>query len=174
MDIKDFFEWLNYKIFKNEEDDPDLRAIECSLIRSMSEFRKVELSEIRISKNFDERFLKALEQEKNFSLSPEIETSFTNSKFLRLAFALLIISGFAGILTFLGFNEKEILLSSPAASLNLDPDVLNELREEFHLIEKIRDSDDVEALKILEKYNLANGITDRATRIHYTIELLSK
>lgn len=181
LGTREFFEWLKYKFSGHEEDDPDLRMIECSLIRTMSEYREIKLAEIHYSKDFDERFLQNLaKEETNFATSDKLDNYDYSPKkwtvkILRYSFVGLILVGVTAFVAFWGMSDSTSSASSQtAASLKLDPDVINELREEFQLIKKIRSSNDIEALKVLETYNLTNGITDRATRIHYTIELLSK
>lgn len=171
---KDFFEWINYQLSSTEE-DADLHMLECSLIRCMSEYRKLKISQIHFSENFHERFINALEKEKTILVPVSKDsTPFWQMKAFRYSIALLFIAGIIGSLSFFGIKNKTEFVSQTAASLKLDPDILQELKQEFQLIKHIRSSNDIESLRLLEEYNLSNGITDRATRIHYTIEILSK
>jgi hypothetical protein len=172
LETRDFFDWLNYKLFANEEDDPDLYHIECSLIRCMSEYRRAELSQEKFFKEFDKKFLAALEKEPTVYISQETPP-FWSSRAFQYSLAFLCMGSLVALFSFFGL-EKTIPNTVSSASASLDPDIFSELQEEFQLIKQIRDSNDIESLKVLEKYNLTNGITDRATRIHYTIELLSK
>lgn len=170
---KEFFEWISYR-FSQKDEDPDLRMIEYSLIRCMSEYRKAELSSIHFSEEANRKFIQALEKEETFFAHPTEPIPFWQTKVFRYSLALLSIAGITGFLAISKLEPKLSSASPTAASVKLDPDVLQELKEELQLIKHIRNSDDIDSLRVLEKYNLSNGITDRATRIHYTIELLSK
>jgi hypothetical protein len=171
LGLSNVIEWFKLKIGL-EDDDPDLRAIECSLIRCMSDYRNAEISDIHVSDDFQARFLRALDQ---VEMVPEREASraFWESRGFRYSMAF---ASFAIVMSFLYLNLRDpsAFQAKTAGALGLDPDLVQELREEIQLIDYIRNSDDWDSLKRLEEYYITHGITDRATRIHYSLETISR
>jgi len=172
LGLSNLFKWLKFNLNEVEE-DPDDRALECSLIRCMSDYRRVEISEIRISFDFDSRLLKALEQieighEENSSKLQSI----LKSNYFRYSLAFSSISLLVAFF-YINLSEPSQNNFHTAGSINLDPTLVQELSEEFQLIREIRNSDDIQSLKKLEEYYITHGITDRATRIHYSLETIS-
>jgi hypothetical protein len=141
----------------------------------MSDYRKIEISELHISSDFQAQFLRALDQ---VELIQEIGSEdhrkgeFLRSRGFRYSMAF---ASFAVVLGFFYMNLKDPDMKGvgTAGALALDPVLLQELNEEFQLINDIRNSDDIRSLKRLEEYYISHGITDRATRIHYSLETIS-
>jgi hypothetical protein len=163
------------------EREYDDRAIECGLIRCMSDLKKRELKNIKLSEDFQHRLLLALEKTEQEQVTEETFaerfSQLMHSRVFRysMAFASVALAS-----TFLLMNLLESTGQFQSESISshvksITPADYRELDEEFRLINEIRQSpDDIHCLKRLEEYYIHNGNLEKASKIHYTLENISQ
>ena len=176
MPLKGFFAWFDNTLSGESDMEEKDRSLECSLIRCMSEYRDRDLKNYRLSKEFHEKLFEELSK-----IDPE-PVSF-HSRILYLfqkpSVRILATSFSAGLVMI-----TVLYLRSPSDSLSkierFDQSVETAMVEEEDMVELdvITDlkkgEEDIDLLRRLETYYTIHGHMDKADRVHYKLETISK
>lgn len=153
--------WLKTKIdsFSNE-DESEAVLLEAKLVRCVSEYRKLDIESIKLSKDFDIRLMNRLDhvnldEVEAYDMAPR-RSPIRIPLVLASAFSIALVAIF--IITHEPDSEKSITNSS-------EDRLIRELKTHP---EKVR------MLEDLENYYSRNGKFDQASEIHTMIETVSK
>ncbi len=145
--------WFKTKIDSfSKEDESEHVLLESKLIRAVSEYRKLDLESIQLSKDFDLRLMNRLENEKFDEVN---EFNFEKKSYKLPIFATAALSLALVLFVFFNFtssdqNEKQISKSGS------EVDLINDLKS---------NPDKVKFLKNLESYYFSQGKLDQANEI---------
>jgi len=174
--LKGFFDWFDNTLSGESDMEENDRSLECSLIRCMSEYRDQDLKKHRLSEQFHEKLFEELSK-----IDPEPVTirSRMTYMFQKPSFRILATSLSAGLVVI-----TVLYLRSPSDSLSkierFDQSVETAMVEEDDMVELdvITDlkkgEEDIDLLRRLETYYTNHGHIDKADRVHYKLETISK
>ncbi|MCB1158518.1 MAG: hypothetical protein H7A25_08520 [Leptospiraceae bacterium] len=161
----------------NEDLQYDHRLIECSLIRALSDYRKKEISDVRLSENFNDRLMARLEKENIENQKNQVENVWRPGYAILATAAILTISL---TLIFSDKPENDKLLNpsftkamTPISAANFGSS--SDSDSEKILLNSLRQNPGaMEVLKKLEGYYRGSGNIHMAREIHYKIEQISR
>ncbi len=177
MPLKRFFSWFDATLSENIEEKNEDRSIECSLVRSLSDLRSKELSQRRLSSDFNEKLfleLGKVEQDPlTFNKKLEIFLQKPNTKFALISGIVCIV----GVLVFSNFTfQKNSLTKIDKFDLTLETAMVED--EELDELDVISDlkkgQEDIDLLRKLEEYYTVHGNLEKADRVHYKLESISR
>lgn len=174
-----FLNWLKTKIDGfSKEDESEHVQLECSLIRTISEYREKELGQIHLDKDFDLRLMNRLEQ-----VEMEVVETYNDGSTRRYRIPLVFSAGFAilavaiGTGFFLSDDSSPQFTKYPATvtPLDLKENSYEMSEEQKALLQELRKNpDNVKIMEKLESYYYENGRKEQATEIHSILETVSK
>jgi hypothetical protein len=172
--LKKFFQWFDEtKTAKWEGTDREDRTIECSLIRSFSELNQKDIKNHKLSQDFHSRLLSELNQIQPDPLTIENKMrDALNTPFLTypLSFAGVVLIAF---LVFSGFLQPTKI---DKFDLNLETAMVED--EELDELDVLTDlkkvQEDIDLLQKLEKYYTVHGNLEKADKVHYKLETISR
>ncbi len=177
MPLKRFFSWFDATLSENIDEKNEDRSIECSLVRSLSDLRTKELSKRKLSSNFNEKLfleLGKVEQDPlTFNKKLEIFFQKPNTKLALLSGTACLI----GVLVFSNFTfQKNSLTKIDKFDLTLETAMVedDELDELDVISDLKKGQEDIDLLRKLEEYYTVHGNLEKADRVHYKLETISR
>ncbi len=177
MPLKRFFSWFDATLSENIEEKNEDRSIECSLVRSLSDLRTKELSQRRLSSDFNEKLfleLGKVEQDPlTFNKKLEIFFQKPNTKFALVSGTVCVV----GILVISNFTfQKNSLTKIDKFDLTLETAMVedDELDELDVISDLKKGQEDIDLLRKLEEYYTVHGNLEKADRVHYKLESISR
>jgi hypothetical protein len=175
--LKRFFRWFDESLSDSAEENNEDRSIECSLVRSLSDLRNKEMSQRKLSSNFNEKLLLELSK---VELDPQ-----TNNRKLQnflqkpnTRFALVTVTIFVIGLVFLSnFSlQKNIITKIDKFDLSLETAMVedDELDELDVITDLKKGQEDIDLLRKLEEYYTVHGNLEKADRVHFKLETISR
>ena len=180
MLLKRFFRWFDASLSDNMDESNDDRSIECSLVRSLSDLRNKEMSQKKLSSKFNEKLLFELSrvEQDPLTFKRKLENFLQKPK---TRFALVTVSVFVlGLVFFSNFTfQKNIITKIDKFDLSLETamvedDELDELDELDVITDLKKGQEDIDLLRKLEEYYTVHGNMEKADRVHFKLETISK
>jgi hypothetical protein len=174
--LKRILEWFNETNgAKIEGTDREDRTIECSLIRSFSELNQKDLNNHKLSKDFHRNLLMELHKIEPDPITIENKLKNTFEK-PTLTYSL----SFAGLVLFISLMYTSFPIGQPTKidkfDLNIETAMVedDELDELDVLTDLKKVQEDIDLLQKLERYYTVHGNTEKADRVHFKLETISR
>ena len=177
MPLKRFFSWFDESLSKSTEESSEDRSIECSLVRGLSDLRNKEMSQRKLSDNFNEKLFQKLERVEQepptYSRKLEIFIQKPNSKFILVSASIFLI-GSVFIYNF--SSQKNMITRIDKFDLSLETAMVedDELDELDVITDLKKGQEDIDLLRKLEEYYTVHGNMEKADRVHFKLETISK
>jgi hypothetical protein len=175
--LKRFFRWFDESLSDNGEENSEDRSIECSLVRSLSDLRNKEMSQNKLTSNFNEKLfleLSKVEQDPlTYNLKIENFLQKPNIRFALVFASVLVI----GLVFFSNFSfQKNIITKIDKFDLSLETAMVedDELDELDVITDLKKGQEDIDLLRKLEEYYTVHGNMEKADRVHFKLETISK
>lgn len=176
MPLKGFFEWFDNTLSGESNTEEQDRSLECSLIRCMSELREQDLKKHKLSEKFHN---KLFEEISRIDQEPVTFRSKLGAFFLKPSARVFAASLSAGLVVF-----AVSILRSPSSSVagieRFDQSLETAMVEEDDIFEfdvltdLKKGQEDIDLLRRLETYYTIHGHLEKADRVHYRLETISK
>ncbi len=174
MFLKNLFKWFDEtKNAKWEGTDREDRTIECSLIRSFSELNQKDLVHHKLSSDFHSRLLAELNQ-----IQPDPQTIQNKMKNTLDTPVFTYTLSFAGIVFLLSIVFSGFIQPTKIDKFDLNLETAMVEDEELDELDVLTDlkkvQEDIDLLQKLEKYYTIHGNIEKADRVHYKLETISR
>jgi len=173
-----FFEWFDETIGGNLDREDEDRSLECSLVRSMSDLRKQELKNHKLSGDFHKNLLLEISKTEQDPISYKSKfLESINIPAVRFALSGIVLLSFSFYLYSLNISRME----SSAKTNKIDQTVETAMVEEDDEIDELdvladlkKGQEDIDLLKKLEAYYTVHGYIEKADKVHFKLETISK
>jgi hypothetical protein len=174
--LKRILEWFDETSgAKMEGTDREDRTIECSLIRSFSELNQKDLNNHKLSNDFHRNLLMELNK-----IEPDPITIENKLKNIFEKPTLTYSLSFAGLVLLILMMYTSLPIGQPTKidkfDLNLETAMVedDELDELDVLTDLKKVQEDIDLLQKLERYYTVHGNTEKADRVHFKLETISR
>jgi hypothetical protein len=174
--LKKILDWFDEtKGAKMEGTDREDRTVECSLIRTFSELNHKDLKNHKLSNDFHTNLLRELNKIEPDPLTFEnkIKNAFEKPT---LSYSL----SFAGLVILISLMYTSFPNGQPTKIDKFDQNLETAMYEDDELdeLDVLTDlrkvQEDIDLLQKLERYYTVHGNTEKADRVHYKLETISR
>lgn len=176
MPLKIFFKWFDDTLTGESDSDEKDRSLECSLVRCMSAIRERDLQKYKLSDDFQKKFLEELSR-----VEQEPATLSTKINFAIQRPSVRVLLASASLILVIG---SVLTLRNPQSGLSkidrFDQSLETAMVEEEDMVELDvltdfkRGEEDIDLLKNLENFYKSHGYLEKADRVHFKLETISR